>query len=989
MQAATFVLGLNNFHQFDDRKLSNRIRVFILLLHRSMSRESLKGQAHLDIDLLVDLIDRFHIHDATDPRDKIYALWGLSSDSVSIEALKPDYEKSWEDLMKELGKFVFGENAVLWTSKKQMIYARSHCCGLGKVERVSTENISNMKQELTITSMRAFTYLDYGYAWSRVIEINGSAEEIQKSDIVLYIPGVKRLVIARPQNYYLRIISVVDSRQVRILTPSHEVSEQYWTSWQPFLESMETPTNEVPLLWSWEKDQESEDREALRLIESHYSASTVQASNGSAHTYFEAEALSDMALLFMVWDDYQLACDRLGAIFNIHSSDHGSESEIHLVARDRLYHVTERQNLYRKAKGFLTERALTDKREDLFKAKVVGRCARVLLHAGIGIAIGPVPNDQVITYVCFLLQSQLETQNMDTEVWIDLASKIMSRGVNKKLLLDAVHLCTLEWRHFCNSLYEPEMQERLPFNIEEADEAVRGVTLAHNNDYLRFLLQIAGDDLLLSSNELLTISHANIDAWSFNQLIKHCEAPITNFANILQTVVELRHRIYGLGGKYLKKILEGNADRISVTSDAILVVCQWDIDAVSALLRITDNPRSLITASALNTAIINHGITTVEIIELLAQYADTEWRVSEDALLALATSKDIQNRSLIFIALLEHDNITVSVTQRVLWTLLREMNEITLLLRFRPDLPIDDMKITYRHEDHYSIEQIQWSTSNLAQLQTAAEVFHPGTMSEMIPVTEWTGYAHLLNLLRYRRNELSITKGLVTKTVLTYPIVEYKSYVPDPYVRYELAMCQSHHDLHHEIDKYTSLLIRHADDDVILALLGSPLLLDTAAERGYSRVIDSLRLRSKSPALDLETYFYLAVFGQFIRNQNRYPPMDDNSTIGDDVLMRREVMPMPSKLLQILLIHVLNLQHDGSRCVLLKKVLARTIEPRISPKYQGELVDVIMGREGDRTFLEVLFKHGVVGVDVLPLEMKDETHTREHSAVWQRHQNLG
>ena len=255
MQVATFVAGLDGFPQVEDRKLRNRIRAFVLLVHRSVSRESLKGEAHLNIDLLVDLIDRFHIHDATDPRDKIYALWGLSSDSVSIGVLQPDYEKKWGDLMEELGAFVFGSDAVLCaSSEKQMIYARSQCYSLARVEKTSTENMSDMRQELKITSMKASTYLDDGYAWSRYIEINASAEEIQESDIVLYIPGARRLVIARPQEYYLRIISVIDSRQVQIFTPGRSTSEGYWASWQPFLDRIEMSKTEIPLLWSWEND---------------------------------------------------------------------------------------------------------------------------------------------------------------------------------------------------------------------------------------------------------------------------------------------------------------------------------------------------------------------------------------------------------------------------------------------------------------------------------------------------------------------------------------------------------------------------------------------------------------------------------------------------------------------------------------------------------------------------------------------------------------
>jgi hypothetical protein len=40
----------------------------------------------------------FHTRQASDPRDKVYALLGMSSDNLSKASLQPDYKISWQNL---------------------------------------------------------------------------------------------------------------------------------------------------------------------------------------------------------------------------------------------------------------------------------------------------------------------------------------------------------------------------------------------------------------------------------------------------------------------------------------------------------------------------------------------------------------------------------------------------------------------------------------------------------------------------------------------------------------------------------------------------------------------------------------------------------------------------------------------------------------------------------------------------------------------------
>ena len=52
----------------------------------------------------------FHTRQASDVRDKVYALLGMSSDNPDEAGLLPNYEVSWKNLFQQLVKFVLGKD---------------------------------------------------------------------------------------------------------------------------------------------------------------------------------------------------------------------------------------------------------------------------------------------------------------------------------------------------------------------------------------------------------------------------------------------------------------------------------------------------------------------------------------------------------------------------------------------------------------------------------------------------------------------------------------------------------------------------------------------------------------------------------------------------------------------------------------------------------------------------------------------------------------
>ncbi|RYP67830.1 hypothetical protein DL771_007007 [Monosporascus sp. 5C6A] len=63
----------------------------------------------LDIRPLGELVDMFHNHKAKDPRDKVYALLGMSSDDYIPAGLSPNYDIEWKDLFHRLVKSLIGD----------------------------------------------------------------------------------------------------------------------------------------------------------------------------------------------------------------------------------------------------------------------------------------------------------------------------------------------------------------------------------------------------------------------------------------------------------------------------------------------------------------------------------------------------------------------------------------------------------------------------------------------------------------------------------------------------------------------------------------------------------------------------------------------------------------------------------------------------------------------------------------------------------------
>jgi hypothetical protein len=94
----------------------------------------------------------FHTRQATDPRDKVYALLGMSLDDPSKATLHPDYTISWGKLFKQLVHYILDEDTFVDDSS-QRPKIKTKGCILGQVSLVRRDDRQNMK--ITFTSTNA------------------------------------------------------------------------------------------------------------------------------------------------------------------------------------------------------------------------------------------------------------------------------------------------------------------------------------------------------------------------------------------------------------------------------------------------------------------------------------------------------------------------------------------------------------------------------------------------------------------------------------------------------------------------------------------------------------------------------------------------------------------------------------------------------------------------------------------------------------------
>ncbi|KAH7370656.1 hypothetical protein BKA65DRAFT_418335 [Rhexocercosporidium sp. MPI-PUGE-AT-0058] len=225
----------------------------------------------LKISSLAELVDMFHSRQASNPRDKVYALLGMSSDDPIKAGLQPDYTILWEELFERLVRFVLG-TAVFVKAIGAKAVIKGKGCILGQLSSVRTDN----GQSVNITSKST--------AWtSRDWSLQVSAKSVRRGDVVCLLEGALKPAIIRLCGDYFTIVVISASPLNESGSFGQpEVSKSTLHFSRDFL-----------LVWDWEDlPEDSQDQEDIGSWEK----------NIQVHQHLKAELGDHMDKATSIWN---------------------------------------------------------------------------------------------------------------------------------------------------------------------------------------------------------------------------------------------------------------------------------------------------------------------------------------------------------------------------------------------------------------------------------------------------------------------------------------------------------------------------------------------------------------------------------------------------------------------------------------------------------------------------------------------------------------
>ncbi|APA12500.1 hypothetical protein sscle_09g072700 [Sclerotinia sclerotiorum 1980 UF-70] len=190
MSGHAFCLGLASWKIFPQANsdLQNLVRSVTDLMRESIFRPkfatSSSNYYSLNIRPLVELIETYYAHQASDDRDRVYALLAMSSDNPVSRGLLPDYTISWAQLFVQLVKFLLCEQtSVDICQTRRMVVIKSKGRVLGTV-RSARRTSWNHTQILEVDSL-PFVIHPEKYdikEW----ELPAARKNIQAGDIIVF-----------------------------------------------------------------------------------------------------------------------------------------------------------------------------------------------------------------------------------------------------------------------------------------------------------------------------------------------------------------------------------------------------------------------------------------------------------------------------------------------------------------------------------------------------------------------------------------------------------------------------------------------------------------------------------------------------------------------------------------------------------------------------------------------------------------------------------
>ncbi|KAK3340808.1 heterokaryon incompatibility protein-domain-containing protein, partial [Neurospora tetraspora] len=256
VDGSAFCLGLDALNLSNELPADLRARILSVTylirgaIFRSKYATSQSDNFSLDIRPLGELIEMYHTRGATDRRDKVYALLGMSSDNPTAAGLFADYDISWKQLFNKLIHFFLSElvSVAGLSDDKENAVIEGKGCILGEVSSVKRNAIWEDRQDVAITWSNAPSDICVKEAWGFCWTLPTTVKSVQKGDVVCLLQGASRPTILRPYNDHWAVIMIAVSPAGDPQATTEDIK------WSELLQSITVFPHNFLLIWDWDMD---------------------------------------------------------------------------------------------------------------------------------------------------------------------------------------------------------------------------------------------------------------------------------------------------------------------------------------------------------------------------------------------------------------------------------------------------------------------------------------------------------------------------------------------------------------------------------------------------------------------------------------------------------------------------------------------------------------------------------------------------------------
>ncbi|RSL72543.1 hypothetical protein CEP53_001005 [Fusarium sp. AF-6] len=262
IEGHAFCSGLKHLDFSEAPAVQSRIKSAVYLIKDAVFRPkavaSSSDRFSLGIASLGQPVDMYHNREATDRRDKVYALLGMSSDDHIRADLMPDYRASWKDLFHRLVRSFVGEVASVETwDDKEIASIRSDVCVLGHISSVLEPE--DDKQTVEMIFQDTFKPFATREKLRAQHTLHASASSIRLGDVICLLQGSSTPTIIRVYDDYCAIVAI------SIYLPDFFRFEEgnqrgiIIFRWSRYFSDVETFSHRCLLIWDWEKTSRNSD----------------------------------------------------------------------------------------------------------------------------------------------------------------------------------------------------------------------------------------------------------------------------------------------------------------------------------------------------------------------------------------------------------------------------------------------------------------------------------------------------------------------------------------------------------------------------------------------------------------------------------------------------------------------------------------------------------------------------------------------------------